>query len=358
MSRRIVRIYGPVYAGTVGSSHGDLNGAFSRLPKYPSLETRSALLTLGTFLAFLTPFLVMVAMRPDLRHGMWAIFTFAGMLISAIWGTSRVVAGQRFRNQMQMQTLDEATIGKARDGEWYVGVSYCHGAWNYRGDIAWDRGFLSVREGVLHYRSFGPDFELPLDRIDSVAICEFAANRRPYVRIHWVTEEGKLNCLNLFVRSALSFEDLLRRTEDLAAWIGKAEPDASADHSTRPLPFESSKVGFGHSPSQAIRLDDILASLGAAVALGAAIAAIGSALDSVTGHFSFMWWIVAQFSSWMYAVVMQKRIKARGDIELAAQRAGAKPSTLKIESGLIVARVSQGGASGTGKTPYLQTTRP
>ncbi len=44
---------------------------------------------------------------------------------------------------------DAEAIPNPRDGDRYVGVAYCEGAWAYRGDTSWDRGWLGVHNEML-----------------------------------------------------------------------------------------------------------------------------------------------------------------------------------------------------------------
>ncbi|HWA84303.1 MAG TPA: hypothetical protein VG820_12745 [Fimbriimonadaceae bacterium] len=308
MKRRIVRIERLAYGASVKSKHRDLEPVFGRVPTRSNVV--SVLAGITTFIVVVLALVRLTIILGGKFSGLFGALSLASTLAVAFWCGRKVYSRLVYRVGLDRKALDERRIGAQTPGSRYVGISYCQGIWAYRDDVSWDRGFLSIDAGILHYRGIGPSFQLDLRQIRLLEVQRLAFCGQPFVRVHWTGEDGAANCLNLFVLGAIDPADAAAKADEMAMWIRDAQENPNAA-TAKSEPFASSRLEFCSSPAQSATGMDLALAYGASFLVASTVLGLMFAVERFTPGFASLLWIGAQPMSFAYRSVIRRRIKAR-----------------------------------------------
>ena len=100
------------------------------------------------------------------------------------------------RYSRQLESIDRLAIHAGSGEATYVGVAYCEGAWSYRGQTSWDRGFLTCDGAELAFVGRTGSFVLPANLIAGVRLeATRALHPEPEAKVFvdWPGTRGQAN---------------------------------------------------------------------------------------------------------------------------------------------------------------------
>lgn len=241
------------------------------------------LLPIGAFVGVVILMMPVFVLFPGVEKGwpgLLVVIPGLALATAAMIATARYANAQGMLAQMREDT-EELPHG---DDEQYVGVAYSDGDWGYRGDTSWDRGWLSIRSGLLRFRGFGPPFALPLTSIDGIRVHETrGAMSKSAARVYfdWHDDQGERNTLSLEIRDCTNKTRARESAEDLAKHLETMRRQADLAMAPTEWPFRSSGLTFSHLGAAGVTAKDRAIALVASTG----VAALAIALTTLIGHF-------------------------------------------------------------------------
>ena len=152
------------------------------------------------------------------------------------------------RYSRQLESIDRLAIHPGSGEASYVGVAYCEGAWSYRGQTSWDRGFLTCDGAELAFVGRTGTFILPADLIAGVRLeATRALHPEPEVKVfvEWSGTRGQANHVSFQPLGVTGSHPRGDAARALAVSIEATRTfPATSPAETDRLPMASSEIDF------------------------------------------------------------------------------------------------------------------
>jgi hypothetical protein len=185
------------------------------------------------------PAFILWRLHPEWSYGLPGLAIVLPTGVAFVWSifrTARTVDARQWRWTVNQ---DAVALGETPNLDRHVGVSYLNAMARLSANWAWDRGFLSIRDGMLVFHGFASSFELPLDLIQGVSLPWSAyIGGPPAVVLEWLHPDGEKEWIVFHIVLDASRKATEKRARVLVEWIEEAALDQVVGEPE--LPFRSS----------------------------------------------------------------------------------------------------------------------
>ena len=220
--------------------------AFKKTPKYIGLRLMAEI---APILLFLPWMIVVFRLSYNSPLGMKGPMTW--LLLGLFFPVLLLFLGATRLPYLYLTKMrDRSVLGPPMPEEIYVGVSYSHGNWSYKGESSWDRGYLTIEQHCLKFRGFGPEFSFSPSLIRNIRIDSserVAWNTTSRIYLEW-SSVGTVNTVCFETRGPLSRSSIEAATQSLYEKLKSVTESDQFSLMQEIEPFPSSALGFNTAP--------------------------------------------------------------------------------------------------------------